>query len=55
MLQLGANFSSLAEIIGATRLPTELQRQDCNLQREETFTGAKAPRLGADFFVLPTV
>jgi hypothetical protein len=43
MTRLGANFLSLAASIGATWLPIELQRDDCNLQREEALAGANGP------------
>ena len=41
MTRLGANFLSSAVTIGATGLPIELQRHDCNMQREQTLAGAK--------------
>jgi hypothetical protein len=37
--RVGANF--LSPSIGATGLPTELERHDCKMQREQTFAGAK--------------
>lgn len=39
--RLGANFLSPAVSIGATGLPTELERYECKMQREQTFAGAK--------------
>jgi hypothetical protein len=39
--RVGANFLSPAVRIGATGLPTELERHDCKMQREQTFAGAK--------------
>jgi hypothetical protein len=55
MTRLGANFVSPAMSIGATWLPTELQRNDCNSQRDETFTGAEAVGPGVAPLMLPTV
>jgi hypothetical protein len=43
MTRPGANFMSPAVSIGATGLPTELQRYDCKMQREQTLAGAKGP------------
>jgi hypothetical protein len=39
MTRLGPNF--LSPGIDATGLPTELQRYECNMQREQTLAGAK--------------
>jgi hypothetical protein len=44
MTRLGANFLSPAVSIGATGLPTELERYNCNMQREQTL--AEATGLG---------
>jgi hypothetical protein len=41
--------------IGATGLPTELQRYDCNMHREQTLAGAKVLGPGVAHLVLPTV
>jgi hypothetical protein len=41
--------------IGATQLPTELLRHDCNLQREEALAGAKGLGPYVATLVLPTV
>jgi hypothetical protein len=41
MTRLAANFLSPAVSIGATGLPTELQRYNCNMQREQMLAGAK--------------
>jgi hypothetical protein len=43
MMRLGANFLSPSVSIGATGLPTELQRYDCNMQRKQTLAGANSP------------
>ena len=43
MMGLGANFLSPAVSIGATGLPTELERYDCNIYREQALAGAKGP------------
>jgi hypothetical protein len=40
MTRLGANFLSPAVSIGATGLPTQLRRYDCNMQREQALAGA---------------
>jgi len=45
MTRLGANFLSPAVSIGASGLPIELQRHDCNMQREQALAGAKGPAL----------
>ena len=55
MMRLGANFLSPAVSIGATSLPTELQRYNCNMQREQTLAGAKGVGPGVAPLVLPTV
>jgi len=39
--RLGANFLSPAVSLGANDLPTELQRYDCNIQREQALAGVK--------------
>ena len=53
--RLGAHFLSPVVSIGATGLPTELQRYDCNMQREQTLTGAKGLGPCVAPLVLPTV
>jgi len=55
MTRLGANFLSPAVTIGATGLPTELQRHDCNMQREQTLAGAKGLGPCVALLVLPSV
>ncbi len=55
MTRLGANFLSPAVSIGATGLPTEPQRHDCNLQRKQTLAGAKGLGPCAAPLVLPSV
>jgi len=54
MTRLGANFLSPSDSIGATGLPTELQRHDCNLQREQTLAGAQGLGPCVARLVLPT-
>jgi hypothetical protein len=41
MTRLGANFLSPAVNVGATRLPTELERYNCKMQREQMLAGVK--------------
>ena len=55
MTRLGANFLSPAVSIGATGLPTELQRYNCNMQKEQTLAGAKGLGPCEGTLVLPTV
>ncbi len=55
MTRLGANFLSPAVSIGASGLPIELQRHDCNMQREQALAGAKGPGPCVAPFVLPPV
>jgi len=55
MTRLGVNFLSPAVSIGATGLPTELQRHDCNLQRKQTLAGAKGLGPCVAPVVLPTL
>jgi len=52
--RLGANFLSPAVSIGATGLPTELQRYDCNIQKEQTLAGAQGLGPCVAPLVLPT-
>ena len=55
MTRLGAN--SCAPVTGsrAIGLPTELQRYDCNMQREQLLAGAKGIGPCVAPLVLPTV
>jgi hypothetical protein len=55
MTRLGANFLSPAVSFGATGLPTELRRYDCNMQREQRLAGAKGLGPCVAPLVLPTV
>jgi len=55
MARLGAHFLSPVASIGATGLPTELQRYGCNMQREQTLAGAKGLGPCVAQLVLPSV
>ncbi len=55
MTRPGANSFVPAAGSRATGLPTELQRHDCNLQREQALAGAKGLSPCVTPFVLPTV
>lgn len=55
MTRPGANSCVPAAGSRATGLPTELQRHDCNLQREQALAGAKGLSPGVTPLVLPTV
>jgi hypothetical protein len=53
--RLGANFLSPAVSLGANDLPTELQRYDCKMQREQTLAGARGLGPCLAQLVLPIV
>jgi hypothetical protein len=55
MTRPGANPCVPAAGSRATGLPTELQRHDCNLQREQVFAGAKVLSPCLTPLLLPTV
>lgn len=55
MTRRGADSCMPAAGSRATGLPTELQRHDCNLQREQRVAGAKGLGPCVAPLVLPTV
>lgn len=55
MTRFGAKFLSPSVSVGATGLPTELQRYDRNMQKEQTLTGAKGLGHRVATLGLPTV